>query len=92
MEVVSQVRPTFHQFRQGEGKKLTFPEWGISILGPREEYDRPRFIRGMFELFHELAEQDLLLAETYFHRHKHKLMPSNNAPACSSEYQRLWAH
>lgn len=88
----------FLDFARQHGKKVTFPEWGITIKAGNKgspsakeqaEYDQPIFIQGMFDTFDKLADEGLMLAESYFHRHWHQLT-ERNAPRCREAYKRLW--
>jgi hypothetical protein len=76
-------------FAKSRGKKLSLPEWGISVGVSPGSKDNPFYIQKMWEFFK--ANASSIAYENYFNQKpRHQLTPGNLNPLASAKYKELW--
>ncbi len=76
-------------FTKSRGKKMSCPEWGISIGDSPGTTDNPLYIQKMFEFFSKNSAY--IAYENYFNQiARHQLNPTNVNPKASAMYRSLW--
>jgi Glycosyl hydrolase family 26 len=76
-------------FAKSRGKKLSCPEWGLSVGTSPGTKDNPVYIQQMHDFF---ARNSANFAyENYFNQKpQHQIMPSNLHPQAAAAYLRQW--